>query len=110
MDKILFKEVINMFGYGRYGNRNRRRINLYPKAYTQGYTYIGPCRCGFGPDAYYMDKSGRILHVNEVLRDRFLPTRVEEDLRTELAWLKEQKAELDKRLQEIEEKLKKEKI
>ncbi len=95
-----------MFGHGGFGNRYRRRMDLYPA----GYAYIGPCRCGFGPDAYYMAQDGRIIHANEIFRKRFLSARTKQDLQAELEWLKEQKAELEKRLQEVEEEIKKENI
>lgn len=29
-------------------------------------TYIGPCRCGWGPHAYYRDQEGRIIHACQV--------------------------------------------
>jgi hypothetical protein len=31
-----------------------------------GYYYLGPCRCGFGPHAYYGTADGRILHVSQI--------------------------------------------
>ncbi len=31
-------------------------------------TYIGPCRCGWGPHAYYRDQEGRIIHASRVGR------------------------------------------
>jgi hypothetical protein len=32
----------------------------------KGYYYIGPCRCGFGPHAYYQTPDGRILHASQL--------------------------------------------
>lgn len=32
----------------------------------QGYRYVGPCRCGFGPNAFYQDTQGRIVHASQV--------------------------------------------
>lgn len=32
-----------------------------PVGAPSGYTYIGPCRCGTGPHAFYQDRSGRII-------------------------------------------------
>ncbi|MFX1298985.1 MAG: hypothetical protein ACFFD2_29520 [Promethearchaeota archaeon] len=31
-----------------------------------GYTYIGRCRCGLGPNAYYKSANGQILHANQI--------------------------------------------
>lgn len=31
-----------------------------------GYYYLGPCRCGFGPNAYYGTTDGRILHASQI--------------------------------------------
>ena len=33
----------------------------------QGYRYVGPCRCGLGPNAFYQDAQGRIVHASQVL-------------------------------------------
>ena len=76
-----------------------------------GYTYIGPCRCGIGPHAYYRDSSGRIVHTWQAFRwGPALPTKpTEEDLNEEVKWLKEEKDGLEKRIQELEGQLKKEK-
>lgn len=49
-----------MSGYKRGWKRERGlwRTNL------EGYTYLGPCKCGAGPDAYYQEKrTGRIVHA-----------------------------------------------
>ena len=40
----------------------------YPVEYPQArdlpkdVTYVGPCRCGFGPHAYYRTADGKIVH------------------------------------------------
>ncbi len=33
---------------------------------TGSLTYIGPCRCGWGPHAYYRDQEGRIIHASRL--------------------------------------------
>ncbi len=69
-----------------------------------GYTYVGPCRCGTGPHAFYQDPSGRIVPAWHFWRFGFSPTK--EDLKTELETLKAEKAELEKHIKEIEEQIK----
>lgn len=31
-----------------------------------GYRYVGYCRCGFGPNAFYQDASGNIVHASQL--------------------------------------------
>jgi hypothetical protein len=69
-------------------------------------TYIGPCRCGFGPDAFYRDKSGRIIHASQVYHRGFPTTPTKEEFEAEVDQLRGEKAELEKRIKEIEEHLK----
>ncbi|MGQ9801699.1 MAG: hypothetical protein ACUVRL_08560 [Candidatus Saccharicenans sp.] len=71
----------------------------------EDYEYLGPCRCGFGPDAYYRDKkTGRIFRG---VPYHFWkgPETSEESLKDELEFLRREKEELEKRISEIEEKL-----
>lgn len=80
----------------------------------EGFTYLGPCRCGSGPHAYWQDKkTGRIFHGSPHYGTWFGPgygwpgrEPSEEELKSELDWLKQQKEELEKRIQEMEEALK----
>ncbi len=37
-----------------------------PRFGAKGLTYIGPCRCGYGPHAYYIDESGRVIHASHI--------------------------------------------
>ncbi len=61
-----------MWGYGRglgrgYGGGwGRGWWGAYGYRTSQGFTYVGPCRCGFGPHAFYMDPSGRLVHASQV--------------------------------------------
>jgi hypothetical protein len=99
------KEEIDMFGYGRAWNRGR--FWRYPAASApEGYIYIGPCRCGFGPDAFYQDRSGRIVHASQVYRRGIPAALTGEDFKAEVTQLKSDKAELEKRIKELEEHLK----
>lgn len=41
------------------------------------YKYIGPCRCGFGPRAFYMDEKGNIFHASQITTKNVLPEKTE---------------------------------
>ena len=85
-----------MHGYGwrsrgsGFGNR--------PVTVPQGYTYIGPCRCGAGPDAYYQDTSGRILHASQVFASNPNIPISYSATSSELEQLKQEKMALEKRI------------
>uniref|UniRef100_A0A7C6A9B0 DUF5320 domain-containing protein n=1 Tax=candidate division WOR-3 bacterium TaxID=2052148 RepID=A0A7C6A9B0_UNCW3 len=87
-----------MCGYGRSWS--------WWRVAPSGYTYIGPCRCGTGPHAFYQDPSGRIVPAWQVYRWGLPPMPTKEDLKAELAALKEEKAELEKHIEEIEKQIK----
>jgi len=112
-----------MFGYGRgyrshgygpgYGQGFRRDWRWSGLAGTQvpeGYRYVGPCRCGWGPNAFYQDASGRIVPTWDVYRWRgaagSAPAR--KVLKEEFEALKAQKEDLERRLAELEKRLKEE--
>jgi len=85
------------------------------------FRYVGPCRCGFGPHAYYEDVKGRIYHVSEICpyysmgygKGGFKPEyagypyylRYRKDER-ELEILKEEKEWIERRIKELEKKIK----
>ncbi|MGQ9640035.1 MAG: DUF5320 domain-containing protein [Candidatus Bathyarchaeia archaeon] len=75
---------------------------------TPGYYYLGPCRCGFGPHAYYKTADGRILHASQIpftaLQAATLPPRLEPE--EEIRLLKEEAKNLQDELRRIEERLK----
>jgi len=98
------REVISMFGYG--GRRWRHWWSWTRPTVPSGYTYVGPCRCGWGPHAFYQDPSGRIVHAWQVCGWQTPPTPTEEDIRAEVERLKETKSQLEKRIEELERKLK----
>ncbi len=33
---------------------------------SKNYTYIGRCRCGYGPNAYYQDTNGKVIHASQL--------------------------------------------
>ena len=88
-----------MFGSGR-GYRH-----WWPKiGAPEGYTYLGPCRCGIGPHAFYQDQKGRIVPGRDLYCRGFTPEPTKEDLKTELKALKQEEQELKKRIAELEKK------
>jgi hypothetical protein len=91
-----------------FGRRHMKWIGWQmPVIAPKGYTYIGPCRCGTGPHAFYLTPSGRTVHAWQLYRWGVPPAFTEEDLKTALEVLKEEKAELEKRIEELEKELKK---
>ena len=96
--------MIDMCGHGRGWHRKWWAGIVAPS----GYTYIGPCRCGTGPHAFYQDPGGKIVHAWNVYRCG-IPTTSGEDLKAKLEALKEEKKELEKRIEEIEKQIKEEK-
>ncbi|HAR35899.1 MAG TPA: hypothetical protein DCR87_03135 [Acidobacteria bacterium] len=98
-------------GYGRGWHQNWRGQVQPP----EGFTYLGPCRCGFGPNAYWQEReTGHIFRGFPGYRGWFRPgyagpeqEPADEDLRSELNWLKQEKEELETRIKELEETLKK---
>ena len=68
-------------------------------------TYIGPCRCGHGPHAYYRTAAGRIVHA-AALPVVSRPSATEptyDELQEELAGLRSRLQELEKKLKESSE-------
>ncbi|RZB32503.1 MAG: hypothetical protein AEth_00490 [Candidatus Argoarchaeum ethanivorans] len=68
-----------------------------------GYEYIGPCRCGGGPHAYYQAPGGQVVHASQVFAPApgFTPVPgfTKED---ERKMLEEELAQIKKRLEELE--------
>ena len=73
-----------------------------------GYRYVGPCRCGFGPNAYYRDERGRLYHARHLHRFGVSALRETAVTPDEINALKREKADLEKRIREFEEHLEKE--
>lgn len=91
-----------MYGRGYFGSRWWR----LPVSAPEGYTYIGPCRCGAGPHAFYQDESGRIVHARHLYRWGIPPVPTAKDLKDELEALKEEKAEIEKLIEKLEAQVK----
>ena len=61
---------------------------------ASGTEYNGPCRCGYGPHAYYRDAAGKVSHASQIPRT---------DVTNELATLKAERDALYRRISEIEQ-------
>lgn len=102
------EEVAAMNGFGRGGGRARGgagygwRLRRPLAAAPGGYRYIGSCRCGLGPNAYYQDQAGRVLSASSLFSTASgAPTASAEDVEQ----LKAEKAELERRLRVLEDRL-----
>ena len=73
-------------------------------AEVEGYRYVGPCRCGFGPHAYYLGESGRPIHARHVAHFPWQEMPYQSVV-SELEQLRREKAKLEARLGEIEKRL-----
>jgi len=94
-----------MWGYGRRGPGC-----WWPRIVPpSGYTYIGHCRCGTGPHAFYQDESGRIVHAWQLWHRVPPSTCSKEALWSELEALKDEKVRLEKRIEELEKQVKEKK-
>ena len=81
------------FGYGRGGGRGRFGW-FGGGAGVEGYTYVGPCRCGWGPHAYYTDEKGRLVHASELFGGF--------GIKREIELLKRERDAIDARIRELE--------
>ncbi len=103
------------YGHGGGHGRGRRgpagRWGRFPVDGPKGYRYVGPCRCGFGPHAYYQDEQGRIYPAGHIYGWGWgtppPPVSEKEDIQRELDRLRHEKEELELRIRELEEKLEK---
>ncbi|WP_423792585.1 hypothetical protein ACPB8Q_07675 [Methanocaldococcus indicus] len=98
-----------MFGWGR--GFGRRFWRYYPfRAVGGRYRYVGPCRCGLGPHAFYIDeKTGALVHAWD-LYSGYVPRYADEkayleetirELEEEKRMLEEELARIKKRLEEL---------
>ena len=55
--------------------------------YSRGDIYLGRCRCGFGPNAFYRNSNGDIIHANQLLQKQSLVQiqKINEDGRNAMA-------------------------
>ncbi|MGI5835479.1 MAG: hypothetical protein ACOX87_03170 [Chloroflexota bacterium] len=95
------------FGRGRGGGRGVigrgsgiGRANAYSPS-IPGYTYVGGCRCGFGPNAYYQNSAGQVVPASNL----FYGTNQPAQPIAEIEQLKAEKAELERRLRDLEARL-----
>jgi len=106
-----------MFGFGRGWRMGGRGMGWgfwagpwnVPATFKapEGYTYIGPCRWGFGPNAFYReDKTGRIVHAWELFGFRPWWLSGGWSNEDELNYLRREKETLEERIRELERKLK----
>lgn len=72
---------------------------------TDDATYVGPCRCGLGPRAYYRLKDGSIVHASRVGSAALDIA----DHDSEMETLSAENHRLEERIQELERKLSKRK-
>lgn len=99
------------FGRGRGGRGGGYWFGLgraWPTSTSPaGYTYVGPCRCGFGPHAFYQDASGRIVPAAAVFSGLASPPPVTTPQPTwaEIDELKAEKEEIERRLRDLEARL-----
>lgn len=73
------------------------------EAVAKDMVYVGPCRCGFGPHAYYRTRSGTLVHAQDI----YLPSvsAAPADAEEELRLLKEENERLEARIRALEESL-----
>ena len=102
-----------MYGFGRGGGWGRGTgwagagylQRAWPAATTPaGYRYVGSCRCGFGPNAYYQDSAGRIVPAAALFSPAGWTPPAQPA--SEVVQLKAEKADLERRLHDLEERLK----
>ncbi len=97
-------------------NPNIRKIQSAPPTPT-GYRYIGRCRCGYGPNAYYQAPDGSVVPAYQIFGGATLPQSIpstvlnssidqEKTLKQRLESLQEEIAEVTNQLEELESKKK----
>ncbi|NVM52674.1 MAG: zinc ribbon domain-containing protein [Candidatus Helarchaeota archaeon] len=59
--------------------RNFRAENRHTPQRFWNYTYIGRCKCGYGPNAYYKDRNGKILQLNQLMQTPIANQRFEKN-------------------------------
>jgi hypothetical protein len=78
-------------------------------AVPSGYRYLGPCRCGYGPHAYYETPEGRVVSPYEMFHPKYNAPQTKEDLEMEKRYIEDEIKYFQERLNEIEERLKEKK-
>jgi len=104
-----------MFGFGRgfrgrgfFGFRHFAGARTIPNC-NEKYEYVGACRCGLGPHAYYRDRrTGAVVPATAVYGYDAPETTPETELSDRLRYLEEEKKYLEEEIAKLKESLKKE--
>jgi len=79
--------------------RGYRHFWRSPFLAPSGYEYLGPCRCGWGPHAFYRTPEGHITRAPGLPLPELKPEE-------EAKWLEEEAKALQEELRRVEERLK----
>ena len=90
-----------MFGRGFF--RRMCRHFLTPRVFNR-FRYVGPCRCGSGPDAFYVDEAGRLIHAWDLFTEEMSEEYREKYLEERIKYLKEELKILEEKLKSIKKK------
>jgi hypothetical protein len=102
------------------GNPNVRNVQSPPLTpIPAGYRYVGRCRCGYGPNAYYQAPDGSVVPAYQIFGGGIAPPQrvsptipnsaivdQEKTLKQRLESLQEEIAEVTNQLEELEGKKK----
>jgi len=79
---------------------------MYPA--PAGHNYLGPCRCGFGPHAFYRTPEGKVIHSSQIfpVAGPVPPFPSELKPEEEAKLLEEEAKALQEELKIVEERLK----
>ncbi len=88
------------FGRGRYG-RCVGTGQVIPVRDAGDAIYVGPCRCGTGPRAFYRTGEGRLVHTREVVDVAGTPYADSGPMEA----LREENRALSERIRKLEERL-----
>ena len=86
-----------MFGRGFF--RGICRHFLVPKVLSK--LYVGPCRCGAGPHAFYIDERGWLIHAWDLFLREIPEKEREKYIRERINYLKEELKMLEEELKRI---------
>ena len=91
-----------MFGRGFFRGMGWRYF-LTPRVFNR-FKYVGPCRCGSGPDAFYVDTAGRLIHAWDLFTEEMSEEYREKYLEERIKYLKEELKILEEKLKSIKKK------
>ncbi|MGQ4832350.1 MAG: hypothetical protein ACP6IS_00465 [Candidatus Asgardarchaeia archaeon] len=75
-----------------------------------GYIYVGPCRSGFGPWAFFLTPSGTLVHAWQLFglfNPYMLYSPVPSSVEQELTFLEKQKELIEEQIKQLKDQLKK---